>query len=138
MMRRLLRFFSRRAGKPQGPGRPVGDSPEDWNPGDLAECVHQGPWFSCGGFDSAHGDGPKFGEIRVVESVMVESHMLLGQLTGLRFRRWSKPFAANAFRKITPRADNATRGDVASLDDLLTIGQPAPVRPEPVQPERVP
>ena len=135
-MRRLHRFFGRRAGKPQVPGRLAGDSPEDWKAGDLAECIRDGFWYAAGLFP--HNSGPRRGEVRAVQAVRIACHGDNCREYLVFARYGDAGYISAAFRKITPRADEATRGDAASLDDLLTIGQPAPARPEPVEPERVP
>ena len=94
-------------------------SPEDWQPGDLAECIHKGPWYSGGVV--AHFDGPTFGEVRVVKQVR-----FIGQAL-LVFNMWSpKGFSAAAFRKVRPNAESQFRKDVVIVG--LDVPEPQPER----------
>ena len=85
---------------------------EDWQAGDLAECVTRGPWFS-------HADGhrsesaPEWGERYVVRSVGTgeSGYLLLG------FARFGKRrYDARGFRKVTPRADERVAADGAFIE----------------------
>lgn len=79
----------------------------DWQPGDLALCVKQGPWmqrFSNGG--EAPCAGPMAGDVCLVVDVVVS---LFGDL-GLFFAEWPDyslggQYRAERFVKITPGAD---------------------------------
>lgn len=105
----------RRKPRPQPPAPPAGDSPEEWCVGDTAECIAgPGSWRNSFGWLS---NGPEHGEVRIVADISLGAD----QLVYLGFSRWRGHFfAATCFRKITPRADEAKRGTVARLSDLLS------------------
>jgi hypothetical protein len=96
---------------------PPSDSPEDWQPGDLAECIHAGPWYPQGIYRA-----PQLGEVRRVESVSPGRPQFLG------FKRYL-PFAFEAagFRKVRPTAESQFRNDVVIIGLDLATPQPAPV-----------
>ena len=109
----------RREPRPQPPAPPEGDSPEEWCVGDMAECVSDGNcWVNRHGW---LGGGPVKGDVRMVTSIIIGHDAR----TYLVFARWDpSAYRATCFRKITPRADEAKRGTVTRLSDLLR----APVR----------
>jgi len=77
--------------------------PEQWQPGDQAECIVSGPWYLGGFWPNA---GPQRGEIRIVQSVRESSHCITGEPTVfLGFARYRGVFQASGFRKVRPRAD---------------------------------
>jgi len=86
------------------PPPPPGDSPEDWQPGDLAECIHRGPWFWGGITPNSHG--PNFGDIRMVKRVAADSD---GEQV-LIFSAWEPvPYSSSAFRKVRLDPDRQFR-----------------------------
>lgn len=89
------------------------DSPEHWNPGDLAECIADDTWIDTGSRKIT--PGPKLGEARIVSSVK-----LVGGAQFLRFARWPRrTYQATEFRKIIPRADTEPAQDAQFLKSLL-------------------
>lgn len=129
----IARFVARLIGKaPAAPASPAappapppGDSPDEWHVGDLAECIAESGDWRCRktGYILEDG-GPQFGErYRVVDID------LRPDLTGLGFARWPDMyFSAEAFRKVLPRADEATAGTCTTIKDLLRLpAQPAEV-----------
>ena len=111
------------------PPAPSARSDDAWQPGDLAECIHSGPWWFGGLYP--HADGPQLGEQRIVEAAPFAIVPFTGERQQfLRFKRYAPAgYQAVCFRKVTPRADEAIAGDAASLRDLLN----QPVNPELVQ-----
>ena len=122
----VARFAARLIGKAlaapatpaQPPAPPPGDSPDDWGVNDLAECiVPYGDWICRRTGIVLQGGGPQFGQRYRVVSVDVGA-----QATGLIFAHWPKcAFNALAFRKITPRADEATADTCATIKDLMRL-----------------
>lgn len=122
---RNLPFFRRRDPS-QGPV-----PAEDWQPGDLAECLHAGPWFRSGIIPNLNG--PALGEIRMVKRVRIAIDPGTGlQSLFLRFsvhqNAW---YVAHCFRKITPRAEEITRAEPEFIELIRRAPAPAPV-PAPV------
>lgn len=102
---------------------PPEDSPEDWQVGDMAECIGCGSaWFSTDGMILL--GGPQPGEVRMVAKVSTDSGP-----QALHFERYgmSYAFAASYFRKITPKADEAVRAEPAWVADLIGAPQPEKV-----------
>ena len=123
----MIRDFWRRlrGGKPGPAPTPPGDSPENWQVGDLAECLHDGPWFAVN-FLMATMSGPRKGECRIVAGIVVKpgiSQCLVFARYGMNNAFLSSPY----FRKITPKADEATRADPAWVADLIGAPQPEKV-----------
>ena len=121
---RWFRSLGRRLGK-STPAAHTGAPPgeEDWHVGDLAECVFAGPWHTLFGPSRI---GPALGEIRTVRGVKPSNVLVAGEpITMLIFTAHHGRFAASAFRKVTPRADAATRADEAFISSLT----PAPAVP---------
>lgn len=97
-------------------GGPLGDSAEDWQAGDQAECINGLGWV-CEGL--AASGGPELGEVRVVSKVLVSKLRDHSSLQFLMFERYGeRAFLASCFRKFMPRADVATRADPAFIADL--------------------
>lgn len=92
----------------------IPDSTEDWCVGDLAECVANGMWWDCAtGNVNPHDVGPANGEIRCV-TVLDDFPFGDGgsDVQFLGFARWpGSGYAACAFRKITPHADETGAAD---------------------------
>ncbi|MBN9504950.1 MAG: hypothetical protein J0I69_02895 [Altererythrobacter sp.] len=105
-MSRVFRIFGRRCGKTATPP----DSAEDWQPGDLAECVHPGPWYRTR--DGREGPGPNFADRDIVRAVFIgESGLQM-----LRFSRFGvRSYDALGFRKIRPQADELIAADAAFI-----------------------
>lgn len=100
-----IRSLFRRHGGPDG---------ETWEPGDLAECVVQTPWYR-NGKPSTHA-GPALGERYVVQDTCKSPR---GR-TYLRFARFApRAYAANAFRKVRPQADESGAADASWTAALL-------------------
>lgn len=116
--------FRRRSHPQSRPRRPIDGgarpSHESWKPGDLAECLHDGGWFS--GSTGMNAPGPRQGEIRMVERVVFQPWptVTAEPVEGLIFARYGhEGYVSTAFRKIVPRADRAEAGTAATLDDLM-------------------
>lgn len=111
-----------------------GGSTEDWQPGDIAECIHGGPWYK-GAIGPGNYNGPKKGQRLRVRAVgffsdwrLPPSEMLVfGEFQPLRF-------CASAFRKVRPHADEAIAADAAFVRTIRQAPQsppapaPAPAR----------
>lgn len=85
--------------------------PEGWQAGDWAECIHAGQWWLFP--EGTSNPGPRHGRIgRVVD---VQTFKVNGKpVLGLSFASWPRQyFNAAAFRKLNPRADEATAADAA-------------------------
>ena len=97
----LRSFINRLRGKPKWvPPEGNGRCTEDWQAGDLAECIDDEPWFDLR--TGSLSDGPKHGDLLRVSGIsMVFGHVLL------RFYGGPDRFSADSFRKITPRQDEA-------------------------------
>jgi hypothetical protein len=117
----FARFFSRRSGKTAG-----APDAENWQVGDWAECIHMGQWrlYPTG----TVCPGPRHGRIGRVTGVTVVRVDGLGQILGLSFAGWpGEAFAASAFRKVNPRADEAVAAETEFT--ALVRRPPAPVLP---------
>lgn len=78
---------------------------EQWQPGDMAECIVQGDWIMAEtGQDSP---GPQLSETRIVAKVRVKRCPVRGEvILWLGFARYpEKIFDASFFRKVRPSAD---------------------------------
>jgi hypothetical protein len=101
--------FPRRKPSPPGGKNPPaaqGDSIEDWQAGDIAECVFSGPWLYFG----IPMAGPERGNMVKVSEVHLngaKQYLLLSP----RYpeTHW---YAASEFRKVRPGADKIERADV--------------------------
>lgn len=117
----FLGFFSRRSGKT------VGDT-ESWQVGDWAECIGSGRWFTHPG-NKPH-PGPRHGQVMRVIEVMVRRDPAVpgGRVLTLAFAGWPDSFfEAAAFRKLNPRADEATAAEAEFT--ALVRRKPAPALP---------
>lgn len=73
----------------------------DWQKGDLALCIKQGPWLDNNG--NLHTDGPRSGEVcRVIAVLTLDGELGLA-LCEHPFDLFGC-FTARRFRKITPGA----------------------------------
>ncbi len=111
-------FFARLFGKPAA---------ESWQVGEWAECVASGRWF--GVPDGRDHSGPRHGRIGRVTAVRLCFNPLTGQrVLTLAFAAWPDSFFdASCFRKLTPRADEATAAE-AEFTELMRR-KPAPALP---------
>lgn len=98
---------------------------DDWQAGDLAECIIKGVWCTPDGIPSL--GGPQKGDCLRVARVSPVTIPLVGkEVLMLGFTRFgSAGYAAAAFRKIHPRADEATAADAAFCADLRRRTLPA-------------
>jgi hypothetical protein len=88
---------------------------ENWQPDDLALCIHDGSWWDAKGKIIP---GPAFGMIRTVVDVTTIHDDLV-----LKFEDWEAAFEACCFLKVTPpAADEFDREVIAQM-----IGQPEQV-----------
>lgn len=101
---------------------------EPWRVGDLAECLHGGPWFAGG--TAPDQPGPKSGEIRAV--IEVQLHWYPGMPCPAEFlvfdRYKPRSYIAHSFARLSPRADQLEEADA----DFL-----AEYRARPVELDRV-
>lgn len=114
-----------------GRKRPSPERPpcEDWNAGDQAVCVGDGPW--CNEFTRSPSAGPQNNEVNRVAAVKVGEGSACARYY-LQFARFPGSwFAAHHFRKVTPRADSAIAADAAFVSDFRQRLTPAPA-PAPV------
>ena len=122
----MIPVFSRFFGKAQGSA-----DPEGWQVGDWAECLHMGQWHLRPG-DTVH-PGPRHSQVLRVISVRVthDPDVPGGKLLTLRFAAWpGSLFQADQFRKLNPRADQATAAE-AEFTQLVRrppTGAPVPAR----------
>lgn len=103
--------------------RLAGDT--SWAPGDLAECVLQGPCFFRTPFGLAQTDGPEKGDVFKVIAVDIGTEWSGAQCVFLKFSAFQGLYQSTAFRKVIPTADKAERADPAFLSDLRRL---APAR----------
>jgi hypothetical protein len=82
----------------------------DWNVGDLALCVWNGPWTDGTGRSFA---GPSYGQLLIVGAVQVvccQKHLFLG------FKQFGAySYFHENFRKVPPIDDNEERAEAALL-----------------------
>lgn len=94
-------------------------STDDWAVGDLAECIHDGSWYSVGGIPL---HGPQLGDTLVVRKV--NGNPKYGPSLGLN--RWTEHhYIHYCFRKITPKADAIERSDSSFIDLVRRRSKPA-------------
>jgi hypothetical protein len=106
----------RAAFAPPAGGGPVLPGTDRWASGDMAECIHGGPWVSRDGFVRPD---PCEGHVAIVRSVHLCQDKTGALAEYLLFARWpGEVFAASAFRKLTPRADAATPASATFLRGL--------------------
>lgn len=120
MIGRLRNWLARR--RAPGPG-----GREDWAPGELAECIHPGPWFM-GGRWPRFGFGPRLGvvyRVTAVETPAIAEARQAGDVM-LRFAAWpDKKWVSSAFRKVRLRPDAAEAADAAFVASLKPARAPA-------------
>ena len=133
---RIFRAFG--VGRPTRPGpetgnddRPPGDSLEDWQPGDLAECiVDQDWWFIPGGLIPAPEFIPARGEIRLVKDVVFRG------ATFLAFSKYRPSLhRADGFRKVKLDPERQFRREAEFVPVELIAPGRAP-QPVPADKER--
>lgn len=79
--------------------KPLKDSPEAWQAGDVALCIDADDWKCFVSNDPT--DGPRYGQSCAVEAVS-----LYFAAQTLRFAQWEDSwFEVTAFVKVQPRAD---------------------------------
>lgn len=102
---------------------PVPPINEDWAIGDLAECLPPPD----GGDWSVDTTGPVSGSISIVSGITLGKARDTGEWGwALRLIGWPHWWAACAFRKVPPRADEEIRCDRADLETHRAA--PVPVR----------
>lgn len=90
----------------------------DWQAGDYALCIYDGPWD---GEEETDAPGPRCGQIHEVEEVGVCGDGPLADELGLAFAPWNFFFVAECFRKVSPcEADAEDRETITLLN-----GKPA-------------
>ena len=110
-----MRFLSRflRSRRP-----PAVANCEEWRPGDIAECISDGPWFR----DAIEpvASGPVTGDRLIVRKVGSSRHPIDGeQHQVLTFSEWpDRRFDGSCFRKVQPRADQAIAATAEFVADL--------------------
>jgi hypothetical protein len=124
----LGRIFGKREGTPD---------PESWQAGDWAECIASGNWFSVP--DNQPHPGPRHGRIGRVTAVALRGNPFTGgRVLTLAFAPWPDAFFdAAQFRKVNPRADEATAAE-AEFTALVRSAPrrlPAPAEPAETIPE---
>lgn len=115
-----MSFLARILGRPSGPA-----DPEGWQVGDWAERVTMGQWVARP--DNTLAAGPRHGQILRVTDVKICRDPLEpgGKVLTLRFAAWPDWFQAAAFRKLTPRADEATAAEAEFTALVKRKPQPA-------------
>ena len=116
----LGRIFGKRAAS-----RPA---PEDWQLGDQAECIIAGQWYTCP--EMVPSGGPEHGQVMKVTGVKLctDPYEPEGKAIALAFAGWPGHFFASAcFRKVRPRADEASPAEAEFIQ--LVRRPPAPVMP---------
>ncbi len=114
---KFFSFFARRSGK--------GDA-EAWQVGDWAERVTMGHWVTLPLGTPANG--PRHGQVMRVTAVKIVRDGLMpgGQVLTLAFAGWpGEFFTASAFRKLNPRADEATAAEAEFTALIRRERQPA-------------
>lgn len=117
---RIFRFFSRRAGK--------SPDAESWQVGDWAERVTMGQWIRLPEREPAAG--PRHGQVMRVTAVAICRDPLVkgGRVLCLAFAGWpGELFTSTAFRKLNPRADEATAAEAEFT--ALVKRKPTPALP---------
>lgn len=97
--------FRRPSPAPHPGDWPSSDSADDWQPGDLAECLHEGPWY-LGGWVSVDRNHPSKGEIRMVKEVRIG---LPGPSWLVFARNAPMGYEASGFRKVRLDPDRQFR-----------------------------
>ena len=96
---------------------------EQWQPGDLAECIVQGDWVMAETREDS--PGPQLSETRIVTKVRAKRCPVRGEvILWLGFARYpGRIFDASFFRKVRPSADQQIAAESAFID--LIRKQPA-------------
>lgn len=111
---RIKRVFGRGAAAETWP--PIN---EDWQAGDLAECIVQGSW-------ARDGPGPDLGDVhRVVDVIKGRSVDDDSPGWGLKLSGYSYFYNADCFRKVQPRADALERCEADFLPLVRPVRVPA-------------
>lgn len=100
--------------------------PEGWQIGDWAECVGNGRWYTRPGNDPH--PGPRHGQVMKVIGVRIcrERSAPGGRVLALSFAGWRGDFfEAQQFRKLNPRADEATAAEAEFTALVRRKPQPA-------------
>lgn len=85
---------------------------EHWKVGDLACCVHKGPW--CDGSYVLMGQFPEYGQLLIVTDLCEEK--INDQCRqGLRFKEFRDFFDAVCFKKVPPITDEEERKEAALI-----------------------
>lgn len=138
MTRRWFFFGGRRSGKnalKQQGGRAGKDAsdpgpvdPEGWQVGDQAECLARGRWYQYPPLTPS--EGPKSGAVLTVVGVTVRITPLDAKgMVCLSFAAWpGQHFDARCFRKLRPRADEATPAEAEFTALVRRKPTPAPPR----------
>ena len=127
-----MSFLARIFGRPAGPA-----DPEGWQVGDWAERVTMGRWVRMPAH--APAPGPRHGQVmRVIDIKLCRDPLVKGgRVLCLAFAGWPGEFyAANAFRKLNPRADEATAAEAEFT--ALVKHKPAPALPRETPPATIP
>ncbi len=105
--------------------------PDQWQPGDQAECITHGKWWHVDGEPSS---GPRHGSLITVEQVRDLVHPLENEVcTFLQFTSFgSNVYPASCFRKVRPHADEATAAEPEFAALIRKQPAPAPRQPEEV------
>lgn len=108
--------------------------PEGWQIGDWAECVRSGQWVlqPVGRLTA----GPRLGSVMKVIGVKIcrDPSVEGGRVLALAFAGWpGEFFQADHFRKLNPRADEATPAETAFTDLVRRTPRPAQPVPLPVE-----
>lgn len=118
----LGRIFGRRA--------PLPGAEANWQIGDWAECHLKGAWYTRP--DNTPFAGPRHGQIMRVTGVRIclDRSVPGGSVLTLSFAGWPGDFfEASVFRKLSPRADEATAAEAEFTQ--LVKRQPASLPEQP-------
>lgn len=118
----FLGFFRRRP-----PASTGTVDPEGWQAGDQAECVVSGHWYQWPSLIPA--SGPQYGQVLKVLEVkeVADTSEPTGRALSLAFSAYpGKRFASVCFRKVRPRADEATPAEEAFTHLVRRAPTPAP------------
>lgn len=105
--------------------------PEQWQAGDMAECIVQGEWICAVSREDT--GGPRLSETRTVTKVRVKRCPVRGEMiVWLGFDRYpGKIFDASFFRKVRPCADELIAAESAFTDLIRRQPVHFPVRMAP-------
>lgn len=100
--------------------------PEQWEAGDIAECIYAGPWFRRGFGLVA---GPCLGDRYVVSSIYEATFPKLGRVVLLKFGTFPGGYQADGFRKVTPRRDALEQSTASRAKDPRPAPTPRELEP---------